>query len=304
MRAMPTSFVPLLALAPSIPGVPAVGGFGTIAAAATIPVAGAIYVLLFWGKRSAGECSWREDEQIGLKVIVGTLIMMGTALLAGGFQGLLHLLLTFKNFGPTLKVVLPDLLVGAAVLGGSIMFAVPKTNHAQQPKALRLTAGAIALVGAVATVMGFDTLLKTIFLWPSWSDVVDSLTSLITSVAVFGGAGYMYAKMIGVEVPDIPMPQQPTQAQAQQYQQPAQQQYQAAPQQAAPQQAYQQPAQQQYQQPPQQQAYPSAPPQGGGYPPPQGGGYPPQQGGSAPPRPGAPPAPGGGGYPPPGYGGQ
>jgi hypothetical protein len=295
MRAMPTSFVPLLALAPSIPGVPSVG-FGTIAAAATLPVAGAIYILLFWGKRSAGECSWREDEQIGLKVIVGTMIMMGTALLAGGLQGLLHLLLTFKNFVPTIKVVLPDLLVGAAVLGGAIMFLVPKTNHSQQPKALRLTAGAIALVGAVSTVMGLDDLLKTIFLWPSWSDVVDSLTSLITSVAVFGGSGYMYAKMIGVAVPEIPMPQQAQQ----QYQQPAAQQYQ---QQAAQQQAYQQPAQQQQYQQPAQPQY-QQPAQGGGYPP-QGGGYPPPQGGgSAPPRPGAPPAPGGGGYPPPGYGGQ
>jgi hypothetical protein len=295
MPAMPTPFVPpLVALAPSIPGVPSVG-FGTIAAAATLPIAGAIYILLFWGKRSAGECSWREDEQIGLKVIVGTLLMMGTALLAGGLQGLLHLLLTFKNFVPTIKVVLPDLLVGAAVLGGTIMFVVPKTNHSQQPKALRLTAGAIALVGAVSTVMGLDSLLKTIFLWPSWSDVVDSLTSLITSVAVLGGSGYLYAKMIGVQVPDIPMPQQA--AQQQQYQAPAQQyQQQAAQQQAAPQQQYQQPAQQQYQQP-----YPQ---QGGGYPP-QGGGYPPPQGGgSAPPRPGAPPAPSGGGYPPPGYGGQ
>jgi hypothetical protein len=292
---MPTSFVPLVALAPSLFGVPSIGGFGTLAAAAALPIAGAIYVLLFWGKRSAGECSWREDEQIGLKVIVGTLLMMGTALLAGGLQGLLHLLLTFKNFVPTIKVVLPDLLVGAAVLGGTIMFAVPRTNHTQHPKALRLTAGAIVMVGAISTVMGLDDLLKTIFLWPSWSDVVDSLTSLITSVAVFGGAGYVYAKMIGVALPDIPMPQQ--QPAQQQYQQPAQQQYQ---QQAAPQQAYQQPAQQQqYQQP----AYP---PQAGGYPP-QGGGYPPPQaqgGGSAPPRPGAPPPPTGGGYPPPGYGGQ
>ena len=300
---MPTSFVPLVALAPSIPGVPAIGGFGTIAAAAALPIAGAIYVLLFWGKRSSAECSWREDDQIGLKVIVGTMIMMGTALLAGGLQGLLHLLLTFKNFVPTIKVVLPDLLVGAAVLGGAVMFAVPKTNHAAQPKVLRLTAGAIVLVATIATVMGLDSLLKTIFLWPSWSAVVESLTSLLTAVAVMGGSGYMYAKMIGVEVPDIPMPQQ-----QQMQQQPAQQQYQqqAAYQQPAagqPQQAaYQQPAQpqpaQQYQQP-QQQAYP--PQQGGGYPPPQGGGgYPPPQGGgSAPPRPG-----GGGGYPPPGYGGQ
>lgn len=288
---MPTSFVPLVALAPSIPFGPAIGGFGTIAAGAALPIAAAIYILLFWGKRSTAECSWREDNQIGLKVIVGTMLMMGTALLAGGLQGLLHLLLTFKNFVPTIKVVLPDLLVGAAVLGGTIMFVIPKTNHGQHPETLRLTTGAIVLMGAVAAVMGLDSLLKTFFLWPSWSDVADSLTSLLTAVVVLAGSGYMYAKMIGVEVPDIPMPQQ----QAQQ-QQPAQQQYQ--------QQAYQQPAQQQYQQPaqqyaqPQQQAYP---PQGGGYPPSQSGGYPPPQG-SPPPRPGGPPAPTGGGYPPPGYG--
>ncbi len=297
---MPTSFVPLLALAPSIPGVPSIGGFGTFAAIAALPIAGLIYVLLFWGKRSSAECSWRDDDQIGLKVIVGTMIMMGTALLAGGLQGLLHLLLTFKNFVATIKVVLPDLLVGAAVLGGTIMFVVPKTNHAAQPKALRLTAGAIVLVGAIATVLGLDSLLETIFLWPSWSDVVDKLTSLLTAVAVVGGAGYMYAKMIGVEVPDIPMPQstgaqQQPGAQQQQYQQAAYGQPAAGVQ--PPQQQYQQqqPAQG-YAQPQQgAQAYPPA--QGGAYPPPQGGGYPPPQGGgSAPPRPG-------GGYPPPGYGG-
>jgi hypothetical protein len=297
MRAMPTSFVPLLALAPSIPGIPAVGGFGTFAAVAALPIAGAIYVLLFWGKRSTADCPWRDDDQIGLKVIVGTMILMGTALLAGGLQGLLHLLLTFKNFVATIKVVLPDLLVGAAVLGGTIMFAVPKTNHAQHPQTLRLTTGAIVLLGTIATVMGLDSLLQTIFLWPSWSDVVDKLTSLLTAVAVLGGSGYMYAKMIGVEVPDIPMPQQQqAQQQAAYGQQPAQQQ--AAYGQQPAQQQYQQPAQQ-YQQP-QQQAYP--PPQGGGgYPPPQGGGgYPPPQGGGG----SAPPRPGGGYPPPPGYGGQ
>lgn len=296
---MPTSLVPLLALAPSIPGVPSVG-FGTFAAVAALPVAAAIYLLLFWGKRSAAECSWRDDDQIGLKVIVGTMILMGTALLAGGLQGLLHLLLTFKNFVSTLKVVLPDLLVGAAVLGGTIMFVVPKTNHGAHPKALRLTTGAIVLVGAIATVMGLDSLLKTVFLWPSWGEVADSLTSLVTAVVVMGGAGYMYAKMIGVEVPDIPMPQQQSTSQQQgaaqqQYQQQAGYQQQGA---APQQQQYPQQGAQQYQQ---QQAGGYPPPQqAGGYPSPQqGGGYPPQQGGGG----SAPPRPGGGYPPPPGYGG-
>jgi hypothetical protein len=258
---LPNALVTLTALAPPLPGLS--GGTGAMAAAFAVPVAGAIYFLLTWGKRSSGECSWRDDDQIGLKVIVGALIMVGTVLFAAGLQGLLHLLMTFKNFVPTIKAVLPDLLVGVVVVGGSIMFAVPKTNHAQQPKALRLTAGAIALVGAVATVINLDELLKTIFQWPSWSDVAGALTSLVTSVVVFGGSGYLYAKMVGVEMPDIPLP---SEAQAQ----PAQQQYQ------------QQPPQQQYQQqPPQQGGYqqPGQPGPGGGYPPQQGGGgYPPSGG--------------------------
>ena len=265
----------LTALAPSIPGMDGLGG--SIAAGMAIPVAGAIYVLLFWGQRSSTECSWKEDDQIGLKVIVGTLIMVGVALFASGLQGFLHLMLTFKEFVPRLKAALPDLLVGAIVVGGAIMFAVPKTNHEQQPKALRLVAGAIALVGAVATVVGFDSLLKTVFNWPDWHRVAGELTSLLTSAVVFGGSGYLYAKMVGVEVPDIPMPADAGAAQ-QQYQQ---------------QQAQQQQAQQQYQQPPQQQYQqaPQAPQQ-----PPQAGYQAPAAG--AAPRPGAPPRPGG--YPPPG----
>jgi hypothetical protein len=293
---MPPDSLVTLALAPSIPGVPMGGGglFSAIAAGLAIPVAGAIYVLLFWGKRSAAECPWREDDQIGLKVIVGTLIMVGTALLAGGLQGLLHLLLTFKEFAPRIKAALPDLIVGAAVVGGAIMFAVPKTNHTEHPKALRLTAGAIALSSAVATVIGLEDLLKTTFNWSSWHNFAGSFTSLLTAAIVFAASGYLYAKMIGVEVPDIPLPtESPQQGQAQfTGQQPqgqmAPQQVQApAPAPAPPQQGgYQQPQQGGY--PPQQQA---------GYPPQQQAGYPPQQGGGS-----APPRPGGGGYPPPGGG--
>jgi hypothetical protein len=266
----PNALVTLTALAPSFPGMSGSGGTGAIAAGLAVPTAAAIYFLLTWGKRGSGECSWRDDDQIGLKVIVGTLIMVGTVLFAVGLQGLLHLLMTFKNFVPTIKAVLPDLLIGVVVIGGTIMFAVPKTNHAQHPKALRLTAGAIALFGAVITVIALDDLLKTIFQWPSWSAVAGALTWLVTSVVVFGGSGYLYAKMIGVEMPDIPAPAQ------------MQQQVQGQP---APQQqgGYQQQPQQGYQQPPQPQ------PQQGGYqqPGPGGGGYPPQ---------------GGGGYPPPGGG--
>ena len=259
-----------------------------LAGLGALPIAAAIYFLLVWGKRGPGECDWKDDDQIGLKVIVGALILIGTALFASGLKELLHLLLTFKEFVARLKGLLPDLLVGAVVLGGTVMFAVPKTNHEQYPKALRLVAGAIALVGAVATVLGLDDLLKTVFVWPSWHAVAGSLTGLLTAAIVFAGSGYFFAKMIGVEMPDIPMP-----AEAQQMQQQVQQAYQGQ-QQGHQQQQYQQPPQQQqgYQQPQQQQGY-QQPQQQQGYQQPQqgGGGYPPPPGGG-----GYPPPPGGGGY--------
>lgn len=268
----------LFALAPSIPAMPGAGigsMMGSFAAGLwAIPIAAAIYGLLVWGKR-APDCPWKDDDQIGLKVIVAALILIGTALFAGGLKGLLHLLLTFKEFVATIKVVLPDLLVGAVVLGGAIMFAVPKTNHEQHPKAMRLTAGAIALTGAVGTVLALDNLLTTIFLWPDWYTVAGSLTSLLAAVVVFGGSGYFFARLTGMEVPDIPMP--------------AEQPQQQAVAQGQPQQGYQQQPQQGYQQP--QQGYQQPQQGGGGYQQPQqgGGGYqPPQQGG--------------GGYPPPGGG--
>ena len=297
MPAMPISPASLFALAPFIPDIP--GGAGLFGAAVALQIAGAIYVLLFWGKHNNGQAAWRDDDQIGLKLILGTLILVGTLLLASGVQGLLHLLLTFKEFVTRLKALLPDLLVGGAVVGVALMVAVPKTNHEQHPKVLRMFAGAIALISSIAVVVGLESLIETVFRKPSWYDFAGSLTSLLTAAIVCGASGYLYGRMSGIELPDIPMPSQ-TPEQQQAYQQPAQQQQQAYQQPAQQQQAYQQPAQQQgYQQPgyQQQQQGGGYPPQGGGYPP-AGGGYPPQGqgGGAAPPRPG-------GGSPPPGYGG-
>ncbi|GEM_PF-1365915 len=301
---------PVLALAPSLP-MPPMGGGGILGPLAAglwaLPIAAAIYLICTVGKVFSPECSWKDDDQIGLKVIVSALILVGTGLFAAGLQGFLHLITTFKNFGPTLKVVLPDLLVGAVVLGGAIMFAVPQTNHETQPKVLRMTAGAIALTGAVATVLALDNFLATLFAWPDYYSVAGALTSLVTAVAVLGGSGYFFAKFVGIAVPDLPMPagvaavgqavgqaayQQ--QAQAQAYQQPVAQQpapqaaaYQApqaqAPQAQAPQAGYQVPQPQAgagYQAPPQPGAgyqAPQAPQAPSGPPRPQGGYRPPGQ---------------------------
>lgn len=236
-----------------------------------LPTTLVIYFLLVWGQR-APESKWKADDQIGVKMIAVALVLLGTVLFSTGLQGLLHLLLTFKEFGARMKEILPHLLVGAATLGAAVLFVIPRTNHEQFPKAMRLTTGAIALLATVATIWSLDNLLVTVFKWPGWSQVTDSLTTLLTSAIVTIGSGYFFARLSGLAVPAIPLPsaQPPQQGQGQ------------------PQQMGQYPTQQQMGQYPTQGQVPGYPPQQGygqpQYPQqPQQPQYPPQQGGPQPP---------------------
>jgi hypothetical protein len=178
--------------------------------ALVLPITLLIYLLLVWGQR-APDSKWKADEQIGIKIIAAALILLGTVLFATGLQGLLHLLLTFKEFGAKLKEILPHLLVGAVTLGAAVLFVIPRTNHEQFPKALRLTTGAITLIGTLATIWGLDSLLVTVFKWPGWSPVANALTTLLTAAIVTLGAGYFFARLSGVALPAIPLPTQPSQ---------------------------------------------------------------------------------------------
>jgi hypothetical protein len=208
----PLSSPLVFALAPELPVIGEVGSTGAVML--SLSVALAIYFLLVWGQRQP-DSTWKADDQIGIKVITAALILLGTLLFVTGLQGLLHLLLTFKQFGTKMKEILPHLLVGAATLGGTVLFVIPRTNHDQFPKALRLTTGAIALTAIIVTVGSLDALLVTIFKWPGWMQVTDTLTTLLTAVIVAVGSGYFFAKLSGLAVPEIPLPSGQPQAQQQ-----------------------------------------------------------------------------------------
>lgn len=230
----------------AVPGLPSTDDLGSAAVVMlTLFVTLAIYALLIWGQR-APDSSWKADDQIGIKVIASALILLGTMLFVTGLQGLLHLLLTFTEFGTRMKEILPHLLVGAAALGGTVLFVIPRTNHEQFPKAMRLTTGAIALFAVIMTVVSLDSLLVTTFKWPGWSQVTDTLTTLLTAIIVAVGSGYFFAKLSGLAVPEIPIPSgQPQQGMPQQGMTMQQQQYPTQGQVPGypPQQGYQQPGQ-------------------------------------------------------------
>ncbi|MCA9685200.1 MAG: hypothetical protein KC457_23665, partial [Myxococcales bacterium] len=83
---------PGLALIPSLPMLPMGGSYGSwVTGLWVLPIAASIFAVLTLGKLFSRDCAWKQDDQIGLKLIIATLLMIGTGLFASGLQGLLHL---------------------------------------------------------------------------------------------------------------------------------------------------------------------------------------------------------------------
>ncbi len=258
----------------------------------------AIYLRLVWHKHSDPEAAG--DDQLGVKTFSATLAITGVLMAAAGLNDLLGAILTWGEIKMALQLSLPQVLVGAAVLGFISQVYLPRTNHEQYPKAMRLTAGAIATIAGVMAVAALSKVITGLFML-EWKPIARALASTAVSGGIAAGALVVLSKLSGVNTDDMAegvasLAQNVANNvqnavggdQQQQYQQPAQ-----------PQQQYQQPAQpqQQYQQPAQPQA-----PAPGGFQQPQPGGFQqpqapqaPQPGGfqPAPPRPPGPPPPGG-----------
>lgn len=266
-----------------------------------------IYLRLVWHKHSDPAAAG--DDQLGVKTFCATLALTGVLMAGAGLTRLLGEILTWGAVKMALQVALPQVLVGAAVLGFVSQVYLPKTNHEQYPKAMRLTAGAIASIAGVVAVVSLAGVLTGVFT-AEWTPIAKSLSSTVVAGGAAAGALVVLSRLSGINIDADDLAQGVAsmaqnaaqqaaaniqqavgeQEQAQQYQQPAP----AAPQQ---QQQYQQPAPAPAPAQPQPGGFqPSMPPQQapqpGGF---QPAGQPPQPGGFQPsaPRPPGPPPPGG-----------
>jgi hypothetical protein len=214
----------------------------------------ASYLLLLWHGRLEGSAS-RDDGQVGLKVVVFFLLLVGLGIAANGVAGLLHYLLSGAKAGKdTLKASIAGVIAGAAPVFAVLVLLLPRTNSAQYPKAARFCAGFIAASAGFSALLAFNALLHGLIAGSEWI-----LTSLsFANLLVFGGLTIVAIARLGALSGWVSV-MRPTQSGGAAGASPA---------------AY-----------PPQQGYgpPGAYGQGGGYNP-QGGGYPPQGGGGYPPR--------------------
>jgi len=214
----------------------------------------------------------KDDKQIGSKLVLWFLILIGLGMaLSGVFDLLSFILGGFKGGFGRVKGSLVNVVAGAAIAGAFALVFLPRTNNSTQQQVERYAMGTLALLAGIATCLAFYMLLRSVVFAAKWAAISSSLSALVVAGGTAFLALFRHGQLSGWTVPVRP----------------------AAP--VAP-----------------AGGYPGGyPQQGGGYPPQgQGGGYPPQgQGGGYPPQGGQgggyPPQGGGqgGGYPPQGGGG-
>ncbi len=231
------------------------------------------YFYAVWDQRKADSDS-KDDGQVGVKVAIIAVIIVGIGIAFGGAQTLLHYLLSGAKTGtPAIKGAIAGLLTGGLVIAVFAFVFMPRTNVRDYPKATRLGAGYVSFIGTVYAIIHLQIFISSLIMGGgSWVGKAGALAGVVVGGALGVGALFKLGGLSGWTAPVRPVAPQPSAG-------------------------YAQPGMQQ--QPMQQQGYPPQQ-QGGGYPPQQGGGYPPQQGGGGgyPPQQG-----GGGGYPPQGGGG-
>lgn len=166
-----------------------------------IPLAFLVYAVLLYDARRAGSPA-AGDDQLGIKTVAATLVVVGTWVFAEGLRGFLLVILTFDDFWDKLKAALPSLLVGAMVVVGAGLVLLSRTNAAQYPKAKRLAAGVVALYWGITLVPALVTLLDALFDWPSWRVVATALATVIQAGVLFVVALAVLGRLSGVRMPD------------------------------------------------------------------------------------------------------
>jgi hypothetical protein len=200
----------------------------------------------------------KDDNQVGLKLVLFALALFGVGTAAGGLHALLGSILGgLKEGSAAIKATLPPIIVGSVLVVVIVKALLPRTNAATQKQPERYFLGALAVTFGVFALVEVNALLTGLFNSFPWAANASALAGAIIGGAVLFVAISRFGSLSGWTMPVAPP--------------------------AAP------PAQY----PPHGGGYPpqGGYPPGGGYPPQGGGGYPPQGGGGYPP-------PGGGGYPP------
>jgi hypothetical protein len=169
------------------------------------------YLFLQLDRRRDGSPT-RDDQQIGLKVLLFTALAVSVLLAAGGARQVLAFILGgFKGGWKVLRGPLAVTLAGGGV-GAAVYFALlPRTNYIEKPQTERLMVGMAGVWLGGAAIAAAAQFLSALLAARPWSEISDGLAS----IGVNGGVALLLLLRLGVlsgwrSVPRVPpMPMAP-----------------------------------------------------------------------------------------------
>jgi hypothetical protein len=138
----------------------------------------------------------KDDNQVGLKLVLYGIALAGVWLAIGGASDLLAFILGgFKGGTVPVRHAMPPVLVGGAVVAIVWKQLLPRTNAAVARQPERYVLGAIGLVYGTRAVIGFSGVVTGLFNEWSWSPGGESLfaTSPFFAELIASGAAAYFA---------------------------------------------------------------------------------------------------------------
>lgn len=195
------------------------------------------YFMITLDRSREGSAS-KDDGQVGIKLVLHGLILMGIMMAAGGVTELAAYVFSgFKGGSGPIKMAIPPIVVGAITVLLAAKAFLPRTNSSAHHQAERFMLGALAITYAGFMLLSLDQFITGLILDAPWERNSGAFATTVVSAAV-AILGIVRLGAISGWVAPAPRPPPP--------------------------------AQQSSGMPPQGGGYP---PQGGGYPPQQGGGW-------------------------------
>jgi hypothetical protein len=167
-------------------------------------VVGYLYIAI---DRNRANSTTKDDTQVGIKLVLFALTMVGIGLAAGGLQSILgYALGGFKGGGGPLKLYLPPVIVGAVVVLVMLLALLPRTNAATQKQPERFFLGILALVYGGASILSLNTLLQAVFTSAGWPAMAGAIASLVVNAAIGFMALIRFGAVSGWKAPVAAMP--------------------------------------------------------------------------------------------------
>jgi len=151
------------------------------------------YFFIAWDKRLP-DSENVSDNQVGLKLGLFFLALVGLSMATSGLSSFLHYLLSGTKVGTwALKSGIAGVLAGVVVVGGVWFVFLPRTNHAEFPRATRYAFGYVAVIAGMTAALSLNGLLDGMFNSASWSANSGNLANLV----VFGGLAFVTLTRFG-----------------------------------------------------------------------------------------------------------